>query len=363
MAKRKSAETKASSDEDATDASDALHPRHTEALFGHSDAEETFLRAYKVGALHHAWLLTGERGIGKATFAYLAAKFLLSRAENEGGGTDQASTLSVPTAHPAARQIAARAHPSLFVLNGGTAASDNSASIGVEAVRKLRAFLSLTSPGGWRAMIVDPANDLTISSANALLKAVEEPPPRTVIFIISHGAASVMPTIRSRCVRLAFRPLDRPNFGQAVMAACAAGSIAAPEDTTLAKLFAASSGSPGRALDLIEGSLLTMSDKVDRIIAGLPRMDFALVHELIQSASGARNAENFGRLCDLIEEKVEDRARSASSMQGVSQAGGAAWADLWHRLRERRLEMEALNLDKGAFLMTAFSDMEHVARK
>jgi DNA polymerase-3 subunit delta' len=363
MAKRKSAETKASNGEDATDPLDVLHPRLSDALFGHSAAEETFLRAYKAGALHHAWLLTGEQGIGKATFAYRAARFLLSRPETEKGGTDGASALSVPASYPAARQIAARAHPSLFVLGGPGTISGSSASIGVEAVRKLRAFLSLTSPGGWRAMIVDPANDLTISSANALLKAVEEPPPRTVIFLISHGAAAVMPTIRSRCVKLTLRPLDRSDFGRAVATACATGDIATPDDATLAKLFAASSGSPGRALNLLEGGLLTMADKIGKLIAGLPRMDYMLVHELIQSASGARNTENFARLCDLIEEKIEERARAEALINAPSGGGGAAWAGLWHRLRERRLEMEALNLDKGAFLMTAFSDMEHIARQ
>ncbi|MGO9172095.1 MAG: DNA polymerase III subunit delta' [Rhodomicrobium sp.] len=355
MAKRKSAETKSTEGEEPGAGSLALHPRVTEALSGQSAAEEAFLRAFNAGTLHHAWLLTGERGIGKATFAYRAARFLLSRGP---GCEEPAGTLAIPKSHPAARQIFAGAHPSLFVLGDGA----SSASIGVEDVRKLRSFLGLTSPGGWRAVIADPANDLTIASANALLKAVEEPPPRTVFFLIGHGAATVMPTIRSRCVKLAFRPLKPHDFANAVLAACAAGELDAPDAESLEKLHAMAAGSPGRALELIAGGLIPLAETLDRIVSSLPRMDYAAVHSLIQSASGVRNAQAFARLCDLIEEKIESMARNALGRTPDS-AESAAWAQAWHALRQRRGEMEVLNLDKGAFLLSVFSDMEHIARK
>ncbi len=95
---------------------------------------------------------------------------------------------------------------------------------------------------------------------------------------------------------------------------------------------------------------------------GLPKLDHALVHELIQSMSGARNAETFRRLCDLIQERIEEKARQ-EAIQPDRQPRAASWADLWQTLRERRFEVEALNLDKGAFLVAAFSDMERIARK
>jgi DNA polymerase III subunit delta' len=350
MAKRKSAEN-----EEPRAGSPWPHPRATETLFGQAAAEEAFLRAFNAGTLHHAWLLTGEQGIGKAAFAYRAARFLLSR---DASGQNSAETLAVPAHHPAARQICAGAHPSLFVL-GETQGSP--ASIGVEEVRRLRAFLSLTSPGGWRAMIVDPANDLTIASANALLKAVEEPPRRTVFFLIGHGAASVMPTIRSRCVKLVFRPLPLDDFSGAVLSACETGDLDRPDAGMLKKLHALAAGSPGRALEFIAGGLFPLAEMLDKILAGLPRMDYILVHRLIQSASGARNAQSFARLCDLTEERIEKFAR-----QGLKNAPdakpGAGWAQLWQAVRQRRMETETLNLDKGAFLMSVFSDIEHLAR-
>ncbi|MBT3070120.1 DNA polymerase III subunit delta' [Rhodomicrobium sp. Az07] len=352
MAKRKAGESEA-------DAGDPLHPRLAGELFGHDEAEAMVLRSFNAGALHHAWLITGERGIGKASFAWRAARFLLSR-DGEGGAADRApaTRLDVPSNHPAARQIAAGAHSSLFSLEAGGASA-----IGVDEVRKLRAFLSLTSPGGWRAMIVDPANDLTIASANALLKAVEEPPPRTVFFLVSHGAASVLPTIRSRCIKLALRPLDAAPFACAVEAACARAGLDAPDTGQMQRLHALSGGSAGRALNLIGGGLLALADKLERVMDRLPRLDHAAVHDLIRSASGAKNAETFARLCDLIEERIEARAKSAAQGAGCNTTEAALWAVAWQGFRERRLETDVLNLDKGAFLLAAFSDMERIARK
>jgi len=357
MAKRKTA------GESEGGAVDPVHPRLTETLFGHEDAEAMFLRSFNAGTLHHAWLITGERGIGKASFAWRAARFLLSRDEGESAGADRAAhtaaaSLDVPPSHPTARQIAAGAHPSMFALE-----ADGASTIGVDEVRKLRGFLSLTSPGGWRAMIVDPANDLTIASANALLKAVEEPPARTAFFLLSHGAAAVMPTIRSRCIKLALRPLDLDPFRRAVAAACIRADFDVPDADRIQRIHELAAGSPGRALDLIGGGLLALADKVERIVDGLRRLDHAAVHDLIQSASGARNAETFARLCDLIEERIAAKAKSAAQGPAGNTTEAALWAAAWHTFRERRLELDVLNLDKGAFLLAAFSDMERIAKK
>jgi DNA polymerase-3 subunit delta' len=357
MAKRKTSDKPSEGEIDGP--SVIAHPRASHALFGHEAQEDLFLRSYLSGSLHHAWLLTGDKGIGKATFAYRAARFLLTR-DPIAPETDAAPTLDVSPETPAARQIANGAHPSLFVLSADETGS--AASIGVEAVRKLRSFLGLTSPGGWRVLIVDPTNDLTVSSANALLKAVEEPPARTIFFLVSHGAASVMPTIRSRCVKLSFRSLSEPDFTSAVSAACALVDRDEPAENDLATAYRLASGSPGTGLELLTGGLMPVLHKVQRIVSGLPKMDYALVHELIQSAAGARNAATFSRLCDVVEERIEDIARQAATDRSQSARSAAPWAEFWRSARERRLELEALNLDKGAFLLSLFSDMEKVAR-
>lgn len=357
--KRKTSEVRKETEE-AKPLELSSHPRPTPFLFGHKAAAESFLRSFAAGALHHAWLLTGPRGIGKATFAYSAARFLLSQEALL--NTAPLPELTVPQSLPVARQIAAGAHPSLFVLGETGEVEASASSIGVDAVRKLRSFLSLTSTASWRVMIVDPTNDLTIASANALLKAIEEPPPRTVIFLISHGGANVMPTIRSRCVRLALRPLNEEDFGRALSAACARLEIEIPDSNALAGLYSLSAGSPGRALKLIAGEIVPLAAKLDAIVATLPRVDYRLVHGLVQSVTGVRNAQAFARLCDLIEEHIESLARKEALTKPANLATGGAWAQLWQSVRERRMDLEGLNLDKGAFLMSAFSDMERVAR-
>jgi DNA polymerase-3 subunit delta' len=320
----------------------APHPRFVAELFGHAAAEDAFLRTYRAGRLHHAWLLTGERGIGKATFAWRTARFLLTGSLG--------STLSVPENHPVARQLASGAHPSLFVLGKG-----DGASIGVDEARKLRAFLGLTSPGGgWRVVIVDAVNDLTISSTNALLKGIEEPPPRTIFFLVSQGATAVPATIRSRCIRRGLRPLNPEDMRKAVANACRAAYIPEPDESILAKLALEARGSPGRALSLLrEGSAL--QEKLDLLLARLPKLDGAAAHELVRRATGPKNAAAFTELCELIEERLEALAR-----QEGGRGGGAGWAAIWASFRERRLELETLNLDKGAFLLAAFSDMQSV---
>ena len=131
-----------------------------------------------------------------------------------------------------------------------------------------------------------------------------------------------MPTIRSRCIKLAFRPLGFSDFQRAVAAACATGDLSEPDEAAMQKLFALSTGSPGRAVDFISGGLLSLADKVERVVDGLPKMDHALVQELIQSTAGARNAEAFKRLCDLIEERIEEKAREEAIQAGQPTASG-----------------------------------------
>lgn len=326
-----------------------LHPRHTPDLFGHTDVEDAFARGFHGNALHHAWLLTGPDGVGKATFAYRAARFLLCPDEQrprEGLAVDPASAVF--------RQIAAQAHPSLFVLES------DGGSIAVEATRQLKGFLSLTSPAGWRAVIVDRAEAFTIAAANALLKGLEEPPPRTVFFLIAQGAGSLLPTIRSRCLRVEFKPLDEMETQAAVTAALARASVNAPH-SEIAQACHHAEGSPGRALALLHGDAARIVRQVDALVASLPRLDRAALQALFAQTQGARNSTAYAFACDRIEEAAEARAIGlARGSENLAEA--QQWAALWSWFRTERISVETLNLDKAAFLLTAFSSMDSIAR-
>src|SRR3712207_5616415 len=191
------------------------HPRERSVFIGHADAEAAFLAGVRSQRLHHAWLIGGPFGIGKATLAYRVARFLLAH----GGTAAHATSLDLPAGHPVARQVAAQSHPGLAVIRRGLRKDGKgySAEIAVEHVRRaLDMFSSTAGQGGYRVCIVDAADDLNASSANALLKVIEEPPPRSVFLVVSHAPQRLLPTIRSRCRKLQLRPLSEPDLGSVI---------------------------------------------------------------------------------------------------------------------------------------------------
>ena len=228
----------------------APHPRKQTAFFGHGEAEHAFLDACLAGRLHHAWLIGGPSGIGKATLAYRVARFLLA---GDLAGREASATLSISPASATARQVAALSHPNLIVLRRSPATEKKSPSttIPIDAVRRaLALFGSTAANGGYRIGIVDSAEDLTPASANALLKLIEEPPPRSIFLIVSHAPQRVLPTIRSRCRRLLLKPLSDGDLRSVVR------SLGPPwaeaDDAALAQAIASAAGSVRRALEVLD---------------------------------------------------------------------------------------------------------------
>ena len=191
------------------------HPRVTQALIGHADAEREMAEAFAGGRMHHAWLITGREGIGKATLAYRLARHVLARPqERDAAG----KSLEVGAETTAARQVLALSHPGLLVLRRpwDPRAKRFAASILIDEVRRLRSFLGHTAgDGAWRVVIVDAADELNINAANALLKSLEEPPTRAMFLLIASEPSKLLPTIRSRCRRLDLQPLAPEDLRRA----------------------------------------------------------------------------------------------------------------------------------------------------
>lgn len=242
-------------------------PRENPHLFGHAQAVAQFLSEAERGQLHHAYLITGPKGIGKATLAYSLARNILSRGALQ-AKQEEAPSLSLfgdapalfetPTPHPEPlaiapdsplfRRIAGGTHTDLLTVSPAYDVKKHVEKdiISVDEARKVPEFLSLTpAEGDWRVVIVDAVDQLNTGAANALLKIVEEPPARALLFLICHQPGAILPTIRSRCRRLVLRPADRAVFEQVlstVAPAVPAGEYAA--------LYALSGGAPGLAITL-----------------------------------------------------------------------------------------------------------------
>ncbi len=198
------------------------HPRETRDLFGHEGAERALAATFASGRMHHGWLVAGPRGIGKATLAYRLARHALARPEER---DPSGMTLSVPDAALASRQVRALSHPGLLVIRRSYDVRTKrfSATIPVDAVRRVRSFLAhRAGEGAWRVVIVDEADQLNVSAANALLKSLEEPPPRTIFLLVSCEAGRLLPTLRSRCRLLELSPLASDPLRKAAAQALSA---------------------------------------------------------------------------------------------------------------------------------------------
>ena len=195
----------------------APHPRETQALYGQDTAQADFLQAYDSDRLHHGWLITGPKGVGKATLAWQIARFLLATppVQDDGlcGTPTPPTSLKIAEEQRVARRMLAGSEPGLFVLRRpyDDKAKRLKAQITVDEVRKLKGFFALSAAdGGRRVVIVDAADDMNVNAANAILKLLEEPPDRTTLLLISHQPSRLLPTIRSRCRELRLAP-DRKS--------------------------------------------------------------------------------------------------------------------------------------------------------
>ncbi len=343
-----------------------LPPLSNPTLVGHQGAEQSLIQSWTRGRVPHGWLFTGPPGIGKATLAHRFARFLLANPITPETGLfaePPPATLALDPEHPVFRRVAAGGHADLMVLEReiDPKTKRERGVITVDQIREIGQFLHLTSAeGGRRVVIIDPIDDLNSSGANSLLKVLEEPPKDTVLILISHMPGGLLPTIRSRCRRLALSPLSQDEFSR---------WFATLDETpdTYPLIAALAEGSPGRALALIEeGALELYRDMVKLLASG----DQAALYEFGDRLGRATNADSFRRFAELYPSLLARIARSAGAGEGMAEIVGGEGAlatklisrvgldrliEVWEKTRQLLAQAIHLNLDRKQTVLEVLS--------
>ncbi|NVO54691.1 DNA polymerase III subunit delta' [Rhodobacteraceae bacterium B1Z28] len=356
----------------------APHPRETLCLFGQDAAEQAFLSAYNSDRLHHGWLLTGPRGIGKATLAWRIARFLLATPPTDDDGLFGAppppETLGIDPDHPVCHRILAGAEPGLAAITRSVNDQGRLRNeIVVDDIRKLGRFFGLSSAdGGRRIVIVDSADEMNVSAANALLKMLEEPPARTTLLLVSHQPSRLLPTIRSRCRTLRLSPLGAEDMQAALTQS---GAELASQTDHLAALAA---GSVGDAVRLINLGGLEIYTELIAILGTLPRLDRQRALALAEAAAQRGAADRFELLLTLIDVALarlamtgatgapplpEAAPNEAETLARLSASPDQArrWAEIAAVITARGRHGQAVNLDPAALVLDTVFKIQETA--
>jgi DNA polymerase-3 subunit delta' len=284
------------------------------------------------------------------------ARFVLAHPDPAAPAVQNAKSLAVPIDQPVARRIAGQAHGDLLTLE--RVINEKTGKLftvtRVDDVRRTVPFFGSTAgEGGWRVAVVDPLEDLNREGENALLKVLEEPPPRALLLLVSHAPGRVLPTIRSRCRTLILRPLADADVARAATAAMGE----AADTGAIRDAAAAAGGSVGRALMLLEGDALELRQQVVGLLDRLPALDPRALHALGDEIAGTQ-AETLAAFVDAV------NAWLSACLNSGPQDGLrlARVAEVWTTVNRAMREAEAYNLDRKPLVFSVFEQLAGAAR-
>jgi len=353
-------------------------------LVGHRDAEATLQKAFAGPRMAHAWLISGPRGVGKATLAYRFARYalaqgvpgeqrpglfggeLLSPSGSDGLWTDPASAVF--------QRVAAGGHADLMVIRRSLNKQGKlRGEIVIEDVRGIGAFMSLTAAeGGWRIVVIDSVDEMNRNAANAVLKVLEEPPARAMLLLISHNPGRLLPTIRSRCRKLTVSGLPDTVINDLLTQYLP--SVGGDDRAALAKL---SEGSIGQAIELSGAGGLGLYRDILQLLLTCPGLDIPLLHKLAGNWSRTGAEDTFARateiLVDLLGRMVRELAANrggngltSGEMEVFERFSGTVdldrWLEVWEKINDLLDRTSAINLDRKQVILNIFLEIDGAAR-
>jgi len=346
---------------------DFTHPREQVDLIGHTAAEQRLLQAYLSGKIHHGWIFGGPKGIGKATLAYRLARFILKHRDPTILDRTEHETLFISPDDPVFKRVASRGHSDVFVAcrQYDQKSKRLRSEISAELVRKTTQFFARTAgEGGWRICIVDAADDMNRTAANALLKILEEPPERALFILIAHAPRRLLPTIRSRCIGLTLNPLSQQDATQVVQDQLQTRNIPPPDN--LAELVDLSRGSPGRALALLHGKGWTHFSDFKGLMADMPKLDQQACVAFAERLAVRGGEDEYALFFELLSDWLATNIRRSATGQGGTQHFMARerlgqWSEAWEQITHSIGRSNALNLDRKQTILQTLYTLEETA--
>ncbi|MBR4106556.1 MAG: DNA polymerase III subunit delta' [Alphaproteobacteria bacterium] len=343
-----------------------IAPKDNTYLLGHEEQEKFILNAWREHKLHQSLLISGPKGIGKATFAYRIARFLLQADESK---SSNYKSLEVAADDKTFRQVSSGAHPDFKVVERGYIKTDRqkiykavqsgnymtedeldnlkkSTEIVVDDVREVNDFLAKSSAdGNWRIVLVDSADEMNRASANALLKILEEPPHKTLMLLIAHNPARLLPTIRSRCAKLELKPLKDNQVASLLRRYRAELS-----EAEIKKISAMAEGSIGKAMIYADGGAVDFYEKMGALIGQGSNFRTG---DMLKFCDMAAKDDNYDLFKEMVIKFLTEQVRGGRNVE--------QYADLFGRAVQSFREAESLNMDKKQVvtnIMVALARME-----
>lgn len=330
-------------------------------LIGHREISNHLLSLIEKERLPHGLLFQGPKGIGKATLAYHLARYLLS---------SHRPSFPIPVEDPVFASVSQARHPDLLILGEKSPLkTTDKREITIDEIRRVSQFIHLSpQEGGWRIVLIDAIDDLNRKAMNALLKALEEPPAKTAMILISHYSGGLLPTLRSRCQRITFHPLEKEDARKILEK-----NLPNLNEREAAFYLAFSQGSPGRAqtLSLLGGfSFYEQSlDLLKELAHGRFINAFPFLERLADESSGLSAVEVQKAFIDFLGWWIGRMIEGAATRKDVlpllpaektvmetllSKHSLQVWLKIWSSINSLWRETELLHLNRKSAFFTIF---------